>query len=44
MADNTDVVRICSKAEVSPGSVKAFAVGSQYAGGLQHRWHLLRHR
>ena len=27
MAD-ADVVRICSKAEVSPGSVKAFAVGA----------------
>jgi nitrite reductase/ring-hydroxylating ferredoxin subunit len=28
MADNADVVRICSKADVSPGSVKAFAVGA----------------
>ena len=28
MADNVDVVRVCSKAEVSPGSVKAFAVGA----------------
>ena len=28
MADNADVVRVCSKAEVSPGSVKAFAVGA----------------
>ena len=28
MADNADVVRICSKADVSPGSVKAFTVGA----------------
>ena len=28
MADDADVVRICSQAEVSPGSVKAFAVGA----------------
>ena len=28
MADNADVVRLCSKADVSPGSVKAFTVGA----------------
>jgi nitrite reductase/ring-hydroxylating ferredoxin subunit len=28
MADNADVVRMCSKADVSPGSVKAFTIGA----------------
>ena len=39
MAGEADsVVRVCSKSEVAPGSVKAFAVG------LQHRRDVLRHR
>ncbi len=33
-ADNADVVRICSKAEVSPGAVRAFAFGSWRDGWL----------
>ena len=44
MADNADVVRVCSKAEVSPGSVKAFAVGANMLAVYNIDGTYLRHR
>ena len=39
-----NVVRICAKSEVSPGSVKAFAIGSRMLAVYNIDGTYLRHR